>query len=275
MPELSYGRRQEGLRECARAVSHAQQLRSDHIEASARQTRMHAVSRRTGAGGELGAGGAWRRSGLGFADAQGRQDAVPMHQVPYRRGLAARRGRQTDRGELGRGGTDLRADGMRGMPSGGGLRGHCEDRPEPETRGGKARPVVDPAMDRRPEKLPAVLAHAGLRVLARPGDCAGCVHPGQFVEEFEAVARGASRGCDAGGRRQESGVRRGRQGAVRIGRLQRMPRDRPAPTCNSGRRQCGLRAGPGVHGQGLRAQPRQDRGEDFGGVDICVVEEST
>ena len=93
--------------------------------------------------------GAWRRSGLGFADAQGRQDAVPMHQVPYRRGLAARCGRQTDRGELGRGGADVPADGMRGMPSGGGLRGHAENRPVPETRVGKARPVVDGAMDHK------------------------------------------------------------------------------------------------------------------------------
>ena len=165
MPELSHGRRQEGLRERARAVPHASEFRSDHFEASARQARMHAMSRRAGTRGQLGAARAWRRSGLGLADAARRQDAVAMHQVPYRRRLAARCRRQADRGELGRRRAHVPADGMRGMPSRRGLRGHAEDRAVPETRVGQARSVVDGAMDHRSARLPAAHPHAELLFL--------------------------------------------------------------------------------------------------------------
>ena len=57
---------------------------------------------------------------------------------------------------------DVPADGMRGMPSGRGLRGHAEDRAVPETGVGQARSVVDRAMDHRSAHLPAAYPHAQL-----------------------------------------------------------------------------------------------------------------
>ena len=113
--------------------------------------------------------------------------------------LAARRRRQTDRGQLGRGRAHVPADGMRRMSSGRGLRGHAEDRTLPEARVGQARSVVDRAMDHRSARVPAAHAHAEFHVHHRSGDAARGVHLRQLVEEFEGLAHGASRAADARG----------------------------------------------------------------------------
>ena len=153
-----------------------------------------------------------------------------------------------------------------------------EDMPKigavPETRVGQAQSVVDRAMDHRSARLPSAHPHAEFLFLARPGNATGRVPVRQLGEEFEGLDDCASGAADARSGHQESGVRRRGQGAVRIGRLQRMPCGRARSIWNSGRRCRGLQADRGAHDQGLRAQSEQDSGEDFGVVDLHMAEKS-
>ncbi len=162
------------------------------------QTRLHALPRRAGPGGQLDRDGARRHRALGVSPAHRRRDAVAMHQVPYRRRLAARQGRQADRDQLGRGRTPVPADGLHRMPSGGGLRRHAQDRSVSEAR-------LAPSSIRR-----GPCAGLPIRILIQPHtrmpnfmfsreqatEIAAYILS-MFGKEFDRMAERASRAADA------------------------------------------------------------------------------
>ena len=201
---------------------------------------------------------------LGSSAAQGRRDAVAMHQVPYRRGsLRSKDGKQIAINwvdgermfqQMGCTGCHLVA-GYEDMPKIGPYLKLASAKLDPSWT---VRWITDPHMFRPHTRMPNFMFSTDQATAARG------VYPGQLEQELDGLDDGASGAADARGGHQESRVRRGRQGAVRVGGMQGLPRDRAGPVRHAGRRRRELQAERGAHGQGLRAQPGQDRREDVG-----------